>query len=113
MVVEPFTATRQELFAEAFEAYVQRGGARRIIAPRLYGYMDAPAAQKRGRLFSLPLFCAELLLRRPAGARVSRGDSLVVPSVLVLAGGVMMDSAGLDLLNLRTPRRTTAAPTIK
>lgn len=46
MVVEPFTATRQELFAEAFEAYVQRGGAMLIVAPNLYGYIDALAAQK-------------------------------------------------------------------
>ena len=46
MVVEPFTATRQELFAETFEAYVQRAGAMRLIAPNLYAYMDRLAAQK-------------------------------------------------------------------
>ncbi len=46
MVVEPFTATRQELFAEVFEAYVQRAGALRTIAPNLYAYMDRIVAQK-------------------------------------------------------------------
>lgn len=41
LVVEPFALSREELFAEAFEAYVDREVLMRVFAPRVLEYMEA------------------------------------------------------------------------
>lgn len=40
VIIDPFTSTRQELFAECFEAFVKRSNEMKMIAPHLYSFVE-------------------------------------------------------------------------